>query len=38
MPIKILQNVGVALGISPEKITEEQHEADPKDVNNSKKT
>jgi hypothetical protein len=37
-PIKILQNVGVALGISPEKLTEEQLEADPKDVNTSKKT
>jgi hypothetical protein len=38
MPIKILQNVGMALGISPEKLTEEQLEADPKDVNYSKKT
>jgi hypothetical protein len=29
-PIKIMQNVGIALGISPQKLTVEQLEADPK--------
>jgi hypothetical protein len=37
MLIEIMQNVGVALGISPQKFTKEQLEADPDTVKRSKK-